>query len=95
MTFKYASTASLHVIVEYLHAFKEKSLTSEFCKYNFIATLAFYNPKQLAIDSMEKQERAQGHWQQKRGPTTNYHGMLVNEMPDSTTNSIEKKAGRV
>lgn len=40
---------------------------------------------------MEKQERAQGHWQQKRGPTTNYRGMLVNEMPDRTANSTEKK----
>lgn len=40
---------------------------------------------------MEKQERAQGHWQQKRGPTTNYRGMLVNEMPDRTANSIKKR----
>lgn len=49
LTFKYASTVSLHVIIEYLHAFKEKGLTSEFCKYNFTATLAFYNPSDSSM----------------------------------------------
>lgn len=28
--------------------------------------------KQQAKDSMKKQERARGHWQQKRGPPPNY-----------------------